>query len=590
MTGAATAGEGRFAARGRFVAGTRSSRLAAWQTDHILSLLRAAWPAGEWLSHDVSTHGDETKDRPLAEIGGRGAFTEAIEALLVAGEIDFAVHSLKDLPVRAAPGLVVAAVVGPRNAGEVLVSRERRSVAGLPAGAIVGTSSLRRQAQLLRARPDLVVRSIRGNVETRVAKVERGEYDATLLAAAGIERLGLQNRITEVIDPELMLPAPGQGAIAVQCRADDQPMIELLSAIGDNVLASCVRAERSFLAALGGGCSAPVGALAIAGPPEREGGDGRGGLRLRLRGRVIDPTGSRAIEVDGSGENPVELGVRLAGEALTRGAGEILRACRASKGRGLLDGRRVVVTRAREQAAELSRALEAHGAQVLLLPVIRTEELSDAAPVRRALADIETYRWVVFASANAARVFFDAAGRERAGERHSRVRFAAVGPATSAAIEAAGGTVAFVSRGKSGEELGRELPDVDEARVLIPCAEEHGTELEEELERRGALVTTLPVYRTERVAITPEGIEELKRGVDAILFTSASTVESFLHSLGESEGGLNAFLERDTVACIGPSTARPARRNGLKPPLVAEEHTVGGLVAALVQKEMEKRE
>lgn len=588
MTGAASKNEGRSAAKRRFVAGTRSSRLASWQTDHILSLLRNAWPDREWLSRDISTHGDERRDRPLAEIGGRGAFTEALERLLVGGEIDFAVHSLKDLPVRPAPGLVVAAVVGPRNAGEVLVSHGNRTLEELPSGAVVGTSSLRRQAQLLHIRPDLTVRPIRGNVETRIAKVERGEYDATLLAGAGVDRLDLHQRISGVIDPELMLPAPGQGAIAVQCRKDDELMVELLSAIGDPTIAACVRAERTFLGALGGGCSAPVAAFCVAASQEHGSNDGRRGLRLR--GRVVEPDGGRAIDVEANGESPTELGVRLAGEALVRGAGEILRACSASGGSGLLDGKRIVVTRAREQAGELTKALEAHGARVLLLPVVRTTPLSDAPGVRRALAEIADYRWVVFASANAVRVFFEAARRGQAGKWSPRGRFAAVGPATSSAIEEAGCSTAFVSRGKSGAELGRELPEVEGARVLIPCAEEHGTELEEELERRGARVTTLAIYRTEQVPIAPDGIEELKRGVDAVLFTSGSTVTSFLRVVRDQAGSMNEALDRATIACIGPSTAQVARRSGLSPQVVAEEHTVGGLVAALVQNELEKRE
>lgn len=589
MTGRAATVEERFAARRRFVAGTRSSRLAAWQSDHVISLLKAAWAPAEWVSRNVSTRGDENSDRPLVEIGGRGAFTEAIETLLVEGEIDFAVHSLKDLPVRPARGLVVAAVVGPRNPGEVLVSREGRRFAELPTGAVVGTSSLRRQAQLLRARPDIEVRSIRGNVETRIAKVERGEYQATVLAAAGVERLGLDDRATEILDDALMMPAPGQGAIAVQCRADDELMIELLSEITDRSLEDRTRAERIFLASLEAGCSAPVAALAVDRAAGERGSGTASEARFHLRGRVIDPAGRRTVDIEGSGNDPLELGVRLAGEALAGGAGEILRSCSPSKGTGLLAGRRIVVTRPREQSAELAHALEAHGAQIVLLPVIRVTPLFDDLAAQRVVAELPTYRWIVLASANAARIFLGAA-RTAGVEWGGGVRFAAVGPATAAAAEEAGVEIAFVSRGGTGGELGKELPDVAAVRVLVPCAAKHGQGLERELESRGARVSTLPVYRTESLPIDAEGIEELKRGVDTIVFASASAVDSFLSGLGSSSVEPRSLFERSAIACIGPSTARAVERQGLHPSVVAEEHSSGGIVAALVQREWENRE
>ncbi|HYW85250.1 MAG TPA: hydroxymethylbilane synthase, partial [Spirochaetia bacterium] len=205
--------------RSRIRLGTRSSRLAMWQARKVAALL-----AGLGVQCDIvqiETRGDDTLDRPLPEIGGDGVFTERIERALRSSEIDIAVHSLKDLPVEDPGELCVGAVLGREEVREVLVSREGRKLSELPRGAMLGSSSTRRQAQLLALRPDLVIRPIRGNVETRIRKVETGEYEATLLAGAGVLRLGLGARVAEWLEISQVLPAPGQGALAVQCRADD---------------------------------------------------------------------------------------------------------------------------------------------------------------------------------------------------------------------------------------------------------------------------------------------------------------------------------------------------------------------------------
>jgi hydroxymethylbilane synthase len=274
-----------------------------------MAALQAAWPGLECTIEPFITQGDKTLDRPLPEIGGKGLFTLELENGLREGRIDLAVHSLKDLPVDDAPGLILGAILGRADVRDVLVAKSGRSLDELPAGAVVGTSSLRRQAQLLALHPELIVRSIRGNVETRIQKALHGEYDATLLAGAGVTRLGLDAQISQWLPLEVMLPAPGQGALAVQCRADDERTLELLAAIHNDEVAQAVTAERAFLAGLGGGCSIPVGAYATVN-------DGT----IHLIGLVAAVDGSRIIRVEGSGTAPLELGVSLADAAKSQGA------------------------------------------------------------------------------------------------------------------------------------------------------------------------------------------------------------------------------------------------------------------------------
>lgn len=303
--------------------GSRTSRLAMWQTQYIIDQLQQAWPGLTCRVEPFVTKGDKRLDQPLPQIGGKGLFTQELEQALLDGRIDLAVHSLKDLPVEdvAAPtqsdGLTLGAISERADVRDVLVAAHGSRLGSLPLGAVVGTSSLRRQAQLLYARPDLQVRSIRGNVETRIRKVQEGQYDATVLAAAGVTRLELGDHISQWLPLEVMLPAPGQGALGVQCRAGDEAILELLSAVHRADVAAAVTAERSFLHHLGGGCATPVAAHAV---------QGKNGLHMT--GLVAALSGGKQVRVQGRGQGrgqaAWELGARLAQEALAQGAGEIL--------------------------------------------------------------------------------------------------------------------------------------------------------------------------------------------------------------------------------------------------------------------------
>jgi hydroxymethylbilane synthase len=296
------------------VVGSRGSALARWQTEWVVARLQAAWPGLTCRIEYFTTSGDRDTDRPLPEMGGKGVFTDDLARALENRKIDFAVHSLKDLPVDETPNLTVAAICERADARDVLVAAMPCTLASLPAGARVGTSSLRRSAQLLAKRPDLVVLPIRGNVDTRIRKAMNGEYDAVLLAAAGLERLGLGQHIVEMIPLDMILPAPGQGALAVQCRANDEAARDCLAAIDHLPTRRAVSAERAFLKALGGGCSAPIAAYA----------HGTNGGVLKICGLVVARNGQQAVHVFNKGDDPHKLGAALAQEAFNRGAGVLL--------------------------------------------------------------------------------------------------------------------------------------------------------------------------------------------------------------------------------------------------------------------------
>lgn len=294
---------------------TRKSPLALWQADYVASRLKAAHPELEIEIVKISTQGDKILDAPLAKIGGKGLFVKELEQQLLEGAADIAVHSMKDVPVELPDGLHIPVICPREDPRDAFVSNRYASLLDLPQGALVGTSSLRRQCQIRALRPDLKLIDLRGNVNTRLRKLDDGEYMAIILAAAGLKRLGWEARITEYLAPEISLPAIGQGAVGIECRSNDPRVNNLLAPLHDETTALRVRAERAMNLRLQGGCQVP-----IAGYAEIEHGV------LLLRGLVGKPDGTEIIrsEIAGPPANAEELGTVLAEDLLARGAGQIL--------------------------------------------------------------------------------------------------------------------------------------------------------------------------------------------------------------------------------------------------------------------------
>lgn len=291
--------------------GSRGSRLALWQSNHIAALLRAQ--GHEVEIEVIKTTGDKIVDVALAKVGTKGMFTKEIEEALAEGRVDLAVHSLKDLPTELSAGFELAAIPPREDARDAFVSTKCASLAELPQGARVGTSSLRREAQLLAVRPHLKIASLRGNVDTRLRKLEQGEFDAIILAAAGLKRLGREDAIRERLPVAEMCPAAGQGALGIETRTGDHATIACLKFLDDAAARATTQCERALLNGLGGGCQVPIGAYAEI--IDR---------KIHLTAVVASPDGKQELRQHGSGEDPVRLGAELAKDLLRSGAERIL--------------------------------------------------------------------------------------------------------------------------------------------------------------------------------------------------------------------------------------------------------------------------
>jgi len=295
---------------------TRKSPLAMWQAEHVAACLQKAHPGLQVELVGMSTQGDKILDTPLAKIGGKGLFVKELEQGMLDGRADIAVHSMKDVPVELPDGLHLPVIMEREDPRDAFVSNTYTSLAELPEGATVGTSSLRRQCQLCDRRPDLKIAPLRGNVNTRLRKLDEGEFDAIILASAGLKRLGFRQRIASFLEPDESLPAMGQGAIGIECRSDDERVNELIQALHHEETAICVTAERAMNTRLMGGCQIPIGGFAVLNHDH-----------LYMRGLVGEPDGSRIMraEVTGPAVDAELLGISVAEDLLGQGADIVLK-------------------------------------------------------------------------------------------------------------------------------------------------------------------------------------------------------------------------------------------------------------------------
>ena len=297
------------------VIGTRGSKLALWQAEHIAGRIRERFPAIEVTLKKIVTTGDKILDVPLAKIGGKGLFTKELENAMLSADIDLAVHSLKDMPTELPEGLMLAAITTRADASDAFVSLRYKSLDALPQGAKVGTSSLRRRAQILKYRPDLQTIDLRGNLDTRIKKLENQEMDAIILATAGLKRLGLEQYITQILPIEICLPAVGQGALAIETRQADAEVLSVLEFLNDSETIAAVTAERAYLREVQGGCQVPVGVHGEV-----------NGDQLLLEATILKIDGTREVRerICGCCSEAEELGIKLAQKMLAAGGKEIL--------------------------------------------------------------------------------------------------------------------------------------------------------------------------------------------------------------------------------------------------------------------------
>jgi hydroxymethylbilane synthase len=422
------------------------------------------------FAETIHTTGDKITDVPLAAAGGTKAlFTKEIEEALLARRIDLAVHSLKDLPVELPTGLTIGAVPAREDARDALISRHGQPLAALPAGARVGTSSLRRQLQLQLLRKDLAIEPLRGNLDTRLRKLDEGQYDAIVVAMAGLKRLGWADRATQILSADEMIPAIGQGALAIEIRSDDKELHGALESLRDLEAESCVRAERAFLRRLGGGCQVPLAAHATV---KRE--------QVRLVGVVVSLDAARAVR--GADEGPEAEAETIEcsspSDCWRMAGARFWRDCRgraAAAGSGLmrrktLAGRRIVITRRAEQAGSLHRALKTRRAEPLARPTLELAPPRNWRPVDAAIQRLPEYDWVIFTSVNGVESF--AARLRKNGKTMSALRralIAAIGPATARALRAHGLRVRVVPEEFRAEGLVRALQRVKWSGKRAAC-------------------------------------------------------------------------------------------------------------------------
>jgi hydroxymethylbilane synthase len=550
--------------------GTRGSTLARAQAALVERDMRRV--RLEVTTILVETAGDR---RPPDTAWGEGAFVKELERALLDGRIDVAVHSAKDLPTHELPGLAIGAYLAREDPRDALVCRERGlTIDTLPRGVRVGTDSPRRTAFLLARRPDLRLHPLHGNVDTRLRRLDDGESDALVLALAGLLRLGRENRVDEILSPQILPPAPGQGALAVQVRADDE-LVELLGELDDRPTRAAVEAERAFLRLSGGGCRAPIGALAEV-----------DGSSLVLRGGYARADGSAvafAEATGGLGDGPT-LAVRVVSELVAR-----------IGPRSSLERPRVLVTRPTGRADTLVAALRERGLEPVVVPTIAIVEAPGetedgekrehrerdglGADLRRAVEHIERYDWVLVTSASGAPAI------ARALDTHPphHVRWAAVGPATSAALAAHGISADFVPGAHDARALAAELPLAGGERILLVRAARGRAGLVEDLRARGASVDEVVAYRTvegpesSRPLLTRAlGGDELR----AAIFASGSSVRGLLRLIPPES--VDAMLAWPAI-CIGQATAEAARRAGFSTILVGAD-TRPGTMAALARE------
>ena len=549
--------------------GTRGSALALAQANLVADLLTSHGALTALVI--VRTQGDRDQASSLAAIGGQGVFTSALQDALLGGTIDVAVHSAKDLPSTEHDRLELAAFLSRQDARDVLVARSARGLDELPAGARIGTSSRRRIAELRAQRPDIEIVDIRGNIDTRIRLGTEGDLDGVILAAAGLQRMGWQDRISAYLPLDRFVPAPSQAALAIEVRRGDDATRNAVALLDEPVVRAALRAERAVLRALGAGCSTPVGAHATVS------GDG---VHLRVMMASSDMADAEWGNVELPADSP-EAGAADLAFSLRRAIRHRRRGSRREHGEETAP--RILVTRPEPGASSLAAALTAAGAEPVMAPMLRAVPVQSASldTAREGIAAGE-YDWVVFPSANAVEGLFPDGGRPDAAWPR-RTRVAAVGQRTAERLrlcglqadlvpeqaDAAGLVAALVAAGISG------------AAVLLAQGNLARSELADGLRAAGATVTAVETYHVDVAgALDPDVSVLLYQGdIDAVTFASPSAMTTLTNLLSADP----SIISEVPAVCIGETTAAAARDAGWAVAAVADEPSDAGLVEVVMR-------
>lgn len=555
----------------QIIIGTRGSKLALIQTNIVKEKLQKLLPEVTINVQIITTKGDKNMSPVPLDSIGKGWFTKEIDKALLDGTIDIAVHSLKDLPEVLPKGLVIAAIPEREDAREALVSQNNVSFDKLPKGAVIGTDSTRRKAQILHKRQDLVVESVRGNVNTRLEKLDAGQYDALFLAVAGLKRLGLENRITEYFSVDDIIPSPGQGALAVVMKKSNTTLFSLLEKLNHKKTLSAISAEHVFSKTVGGGCKLPVGVYAVS-----------HGNRISLYGVIGSLDGTYVVKesIDGNLSEAKHLAKLLAKDLLAKskpwynGGIDHIESGDTKK--------YVVVTRPLEVSNELQRKLEEMKLKTLSFPSIAIHKSILTKKIQKELNNISSFDWILFTSRNGVRFFMQAL--EELGIDTSLLQkkyIAAVGPKTAEEVKKYQLPVHFIPSEFTTEDLSKGLQEVKDKRILLPRADIATSTLTKQLEKKGALVTNIAIYNTEFTRCESNGFEDLldNKQIACITFTSPSTITGFLKNC-ETIKNKSAIFSLPVLA-IGPVTGNALKHHGFQKIYTADTFTVEGMVSKL---------
>jgi len=558
--------------------GTRGSQLAIYQANVVKEALAEKFPLLNFQIVVIKTKGDKILDVPLSKIGDKGLFTKELEVAMFEDEIDMAVHSLKDLPTRFPEGVVLGAVLKRGEVRDAVISSTGRTLKDLSSSDIIATSSLRRKAQLLRINRDFNIVEIRGNVNTRIRKMEEGYCTVMVMAGAGLQRLGMDQYISELIDTDLVIPACSQGAIAIEIRENDSAIADLLSAINDQPTLLATDAERAFLRTLEGGCQIPVGSFSQV-----------EGDHFELTGFISSINGEEFIreKISGDISQAVELSVQLAESLLRQGGREILKSIRLEdpflQNKELpLSGKIFISTRAQEAGDTLPDLLRVQGATLLSLPMIeiRPAQLEKDDQVR--MEELGSYDWLFFTSRNGVAHFFkqliDLTGGS---ELPASLRVAVVGTKTASELEYYGYSPAFTGKEHGSAELAAEFCKMYQPagkKILLALGNLADDTLENQLSA-GNMVARINVYETTQPhSADPMVIKRISDGLyDLILFTSPSTFNNFASFV---DTGLLGKLK---IGSIGSTTSKAILEAGYEPLMTAKMSNTEGLTEAILQ-------
>ena len=537
--------------------GTRGSALALWQAEEVQKLLSEKHPGVATELVIIKPEGDVDKHSSLQQIGGRGVFTSALQMRMLANEIDLAVHSTKDLPSLAPHGIAIAAFPQREDARDALISRHGVGLAELPPNPVIGTSSRRRSAQILQMRPDAQIHDLRGNIDTRLRKGLSEDFDAVILAAAGLTRMGWDDQVTEFLPVDVSCPAPGQGALAIETRIDPDPAWDLVRELDDPRVRTAVMVERAFLRGVGGGCSTPIGAHASIEHMH-------GIATVRFWGMLGSDDGSRLERTY------AEWSVDSAIDEAFATADEMMRVV-SPKWTGVdianpLEGRTILITGTESHIAAMSDDLAARGANAHALQTVQIETQPATLP--------DSYDWLVITSKHAIPAI-----------DWSTVTapVAVVGEGTADALKSAGVEADLVAAGPGAEQLAAELVarEVSGKKIVCVVSDIARDVLAKELTAVGAEVETLHGYtNTPMTDIAAELRNHIAAGeMEAVTFASPSSVHAFQQMIGIDLPALSGAA----MFAIGPTTADAMREAGLPVHAMAQQSTVTGLTEELAR-------